>query len=229
MGLEVVNAHHGFLEPRRKPMGDTRAHQQGAARPGPSVTARRSMSFSGRPACSRQASSRGRIRSRWSARGQFRHHPTVDLVEVDLGVKCLWPKSVALGRPPPTVGLHLEQGHAGLVTGGFDAQHEALACGIRHGQSQFTFFAEKSSTHMPLVRPKENEPFEAAMRRFKRTIEKIGLLNELRAREFYEKPTAERKRKKAAAVKRHYKRVRSQMLPARKYKAFLAFGVTMAP
>jgi small subunit ribosomal protein S21 len=70
---------------------------------------------------------------------------------------------------------------------------------------------------MPLVRVKENEPFEAAMRRFKRNIEKIGLLNDLRAREFYEKPTAERKRKKAAAVKRHYKRVRSQMLPARKY------------
>jgi len=37
------------------------------------------------------------------------------------------------------------------------------------------------------------------------------------AREFYEKPTAELKRKKAAAVKRHYKRVRSMMLPKRKY------------
>jgi small subunit ribosomal protein S21 len=70
---------------------------------------------------------------------------------------------------------------------------------------------------MPVVRVKENEPFEAALRRFKRTIEKIGLLTELRAREFYEKPTAERKRKKAAAVKRHYKRVRSMMLPKRKY------------
>ena len=46
-----------------------------------------------------------------------------------------------------------------------------------------------------------------------RTIEKTGLLTELRAREFYEKPTAERKRKLAAAVKRHYKRLRSQQLP----------------
>ncbi len=70
---------------------------------------------------------------------------------------------------------------------------------------------------MPVVRVKENEPFEAALRRFKRTIEKIGLLTELRAREFYEKPTAKRKRKKAAAVKRHYKRVRSMILPKRKY------------
>jgi small subunit ribosomal protein S21 len=70
---------------------------------------------------------------------------------------------------------------------------------------------------MPSVRVKENEPFEVALRRFKRTIEKTGLLTELRAREFYEKPTAERKRKLAAAVKRHYKRVRSQLLPPRMY------------
>ena len=62
---------------------------------------------------------------------------------------------------------------------------------------------------MTTIRVKENEPFDVALRRFKRTIEKIGLLTELRAREFYEKPTAERKRKKAAAVKRHFKRVRS--------------------
>ena len=48
---------------------------------------------------------------------------------------------------------------------------------------------------MPVVRLKDNEPFESGMRRFKRTIEKIGLLTELRAREFYEKPTAERKGK----------------------------------
>jgi ribosomal protein S21 len=47
---------------------------------------------------------------------------------------------------------------------------------------------------MPTIRLKENEPFEVALRRFKRTIEKSGLLTELRAREFYEKPTAERKR-----------------------------------
>ncbi|MAL01093.1 MAG: 30S ribosomal protein S21, partial [Alcaligenaceae bacterium] len=56
-----------------------------------------------------------------------------------------------------------------------------------------------------------------ALRRFKRTIEKNGLLTELRSREFYEKPTAERKRKHAAAVKRHYKRLRSQQLPPRLY------------
>jgi small subunit ribosomal protein S21 len=70
---------------------------------------------------------------------------------------------------------------------------------------------------MPTVRIKENEPFEVAMRRFKRTVEKTGLLTELRAREFYEKPTTERKRKLAAAVKRNHKRLRSQLLPKKMY------------
>ena len=70
---------------------------------------------------------------------------------------------------------------------------------------------------MPTVRVKENEPFDVALRRFKCTIEKTGLITELRAREFYEKPTAERKRKKAAAVKRHFKRIRSMMLPKKLY------------
>ena len=60
---------------------------------------------------------------------------------------------------------------------------------------------------MPNVRVKDNEPFEIALRRFKRSCEKAGILAEVREREFYEKPTAERKRKAAAAVKRHLKKV----------------------
>lgn len=60
---------------------------------------------------------------------------------------------------------------------------------------------------MPHVRVKENEYFEVALRRFKRTCEKAGLMAEVRRREFYEKPTSVRKRKAAAAVKRQAKRV----------------------
>ncbi len=60
---------------------------------------------------------------------------------------------------------------------------------------------------MPSVRLKENESFDVAMRRFKRSCEKAGVLSEVRRREFYEKPTAIRKRKLAAAVKRHQKKV----------------------
>ena len=63
---------------------------------------------------------------------------------------------------------------------------------------------------MPNVRVKENEPFEIALRRFKRSVEKAGILSEVRRREFYEKPTAERKRKAAAAVKRHAKKVQRE-------------------
>ena len=59
---------------------------------------------------------------------------------------------------------------------------------------------------MPNVRIKESEHFDAALRRFKRACEKAGILTELRRREYYEKPTQERKRKKAAAVKRQLKR-----------------------
>jgi small subunit ribosomal protein S21 len=60
---------------------------------------------------------------------------------------------------------------------------------------------------MPTVRVKEGENPEYALRRFKRACEKAGILTELRRREFYEKPTAERKRKQAAAIKRHLKKV----------------------
>jgi len=59
---------------------------------------------------------------------------------------------------------------------------------------------------MPSVKVRENEPFDIALRRFKRSCEKAGILAEVRRREFYEKPTAVRKRKKAAAVKRALKK-----------------------
>lgn len=60
---------------------------------------------------------------------------------------------------------------------------------------------------MPQVKLKENEPFDVALRRFKRSCEKAGILADVRKREFYEKPTWIRKRKAAAAVKRHQKKV----------------------
>ena len=60
---------------------------------------------------------------------------------------------------------------------------------------------------MPAVKVRDNEPFDIALRRFKRSCEKAGVLSEVRRREFYEKPTTERKRKAAAAVKRHLKKM----------------------
>ena len=60
---------------------------------------------------------------------------------------------------------------------------------------------------MPSVRVRDNEPFDVALRRFKRSCEKAGVLTEVRAREFYEKPTQARQRKAAAAVKRQLKKM----------------------
>jgi small subunit ribosomal protein S21 len=60
---------------------------------------------------------------------------------------------------------------------------------------------------MPNVKVRENEPFDVALRRFKRACEKAGTLAEVHRREFYEKPTQVRKRKAAAAIKRNQRRV----------------------
>lgn len=60
---------------------------------------------------------------------------------------------------------------------------------------------------MPAVKVKENEPVDIAIRRFKRACEKAGILADVRKHEFFEKPTQERKRKKAAAVKRYKKKM----------------------
>src|SRR3569833_4271323 len=80
-------------------------------------------------------------------------------------------------------------------------------------QSRFGFLAvstificskNREKICMPSVKLRENEPFEVALRRFKRTCEKAGVLTETRRREFYEKPTTVRTRKAAAAVKRFF-------------------------
>ncbi len=63
---------------------------------------------------------------------------------------------------------------------------------------------------MPAVRVKENEPFDIALRRFKRSCEKAGVLAEVRRREHYEKPTSVRKRQAAAAVKHHAKKLQRE-------------------
>ncbi|TVQ79287.1 MAG: 30S ribosomal protein S21 [Bradymonadales bacterium] len=55
---------------------------------------------------------------------------------------------------------------------------------------------------MTSVRVKDGEYFEVALKRFKKIVEKAGILTELRKREFFEKPSVRRKRKQVAAIKR---------------------------
>ena len=62
-----------------------------------------------------------------------------------------------------------------------------------------------------------DENVEKALRKFKKKVQESGLLEDLRARETYEKPTTERKRKKGAAKARWRKQLRSQQLPKKMY------------
>ncbi len=55
---------------------------------------------------------------------------------------------------------------------------------------------------MPVVQVREDESFESALRRFKRKVEKAGVLTELRKRQHFEKPSVKRKRKDAQAKKK---------------------------
>ena len=155
------------------------------------------------------------------AAGQLGHDPAVLGVHRDLAEQAM--------REQPAPGV--VDRHTGFVAGRLDAQYAhrrappgqvalpgtrcvaGLACrnshmpGIIRGSPTRRGIKRNPGDHMPSVKVRENEPFEFALRRFKRTCEKAGVLAETRKREFYEKPTQERKRKAAAAVKRHLRRV----------------------
>ncbi len=51
---------------------------------------------------------------------------------------------------------------------------------------------------------RKNESLEDALRRFKKTVSKSGTIQEIRKREFYEKPSVKRKKKSEAARKRKF-------------------------
>ncbi|MGE5707414.1 MAG: 30S ribosomal protein S21 [Bacteroidota bacterium] len=55
---------------------------------------------------------------------------------------------------------------------------------------------------MTEVRLGENESIESALKRFKKKIQKDGILSEIKRRERYEKPSVRRKKKSEAARKR---------------------------
>lgn len=60
---------------------------------------------------------------------------------------------------------------------------------------------------MSVIKVRENESFDVVLRRFKRFCEKVGVLAEVRRREFYEKSIIERKRVKVFVVKRYAKKL----------------------
>jgi len=63
---------------------------------------------------------------------------------------------------------------------------------------------------------KEGEPIESALKRFKRECVNAGIQSEIKRREFYEKPSMQKKRKIEAAVR---KREKKRILLLKKDKA----------
>ncbi len=62
---------------------------------------------------------------------------------------------------------------------------------------------------MPKMRIREGDNLEYAIRRFKKSCEKLGILSELKKREYFEKPSVARKKKSIAARKRSLRKTRS--------------------
>lgn len=56
----------------------------------------------------------------------------------------------------------------------------------------------------------ENEPFEKAFKKFKRLVEKEGILTEVKRRQFYEKPSEKKKRRERQARKRIVKAMKKR-------------------
>lgn len=61
---------------------------------------------------------------------------------------------------------------------------------------------------MAFVSIKDNEAFEGAFRRFKKSCEKAGILSEVKKREYFEKPSVAKKKKSISARKRLTKKTK---------------------
>jgi len=61
---------------------------------------------------------------------------------------------------------------------------------------------------MSQVTARPGESFDSLCRRFKKAVERAGILADYRQHEFFEKPSVQKKRKKAAAKKRYIKRIK---------------------
>ncbi|BBA85344.1 30S ribosomal protein S21 [endosymbiont of Sipalinus gigas] len=55
---------------------------------------------------------------------------------------------------------------------------------------------------MTIIKIENNESFELALRKFKKSCEKAGIISEIKRREFYEKPTTKRKKYKLLIKKK---------------------------
>ena len=146
------------------------------------------------------------------ARGQFGHHAAIQGMQVDLAEQPVGQQAA----------VRVVDRHRGLVAAGFDAQHGPRAgttdCLFAFIRGQALYFRATPGSSAGFFRPEVEKTSAQRSRTRKRDIltppsgvssapaKKRAYLTEVRRREFYEKPTQERKRKRAAAVKRQLKR-----------------------
>lgn len=62
--------------------------------------------------------------------------------------------------------------------------------------------------YMAFVKVDDNEPLEKSIKRFKRMVEKEGIIREWKKREYFEKPSTILNRKKKALARKQMKKVR---------------------
>jgi small subunit ribosomal protein S21 len=65
---------------------------------------------------------------------------------------------------------------------------------------------------VPGVTLSDHDSFDFALRKFKKQVEKAGILSELKKRQHYEKPSIQKKKKEAAARKRLLKKLKKMRM-----------------
>lgn len=241
MTLKVMNADDGNLKRKTKGSGYARPHQQRPGQSGPACIGNGVHIRQCLPGFLQRFPDKRQHPANVIPGGKFGHHAAIFSMHFCLRVECMMQQPLAgviqryAGLVAGSFNAEHEQGSSHRDKEGkrnkvslytsiwvllYNSRLSLIRLAVLFRPARpfiFINLSERNRIFMTTIKVKENEPFEVAMRRFKRTIEKSGLLTELRAREFYEKPTAERKRKLAAAVKRTYKRLRSQLLPPKLY------------
>lgn len=66
----------------------------------------------------------------------------------------------------------------------------------------------KGVIHIAYVRIDDNEPLEKAIKKFKRMVEKEGIIREWKKREYFEKPSTIKNRKQKALERKQMKKLR---------------------
>ncbi len=70
---------------------------------------------------------------------------------------------------------------------------------------------------MAYVKVDDNEPLEKSIKRFKRMVEKEGIIREWKKREYYEKPSTIKNRKNKAMARKQMKKVRKMHQSSKNY------------